>query len=34
MSWNLSTGAVVGMLVAGLAYALSSRHNMHLRKEG
>jgi hypothetical protein len=29
MRWNLSTGAVVGVLVAGLAYALSGRQHMH-----
>lgn len=28
MSWNLSTGAVVGMLVGGLGYALTGLHHM------
>jgi hypothetical protein len=27
MAWNLATGAVVGTLVAGLAWALTGRHH-------
>jgi len=27
MAWNLTTGAVVGALVAGLARALTGRHH-------
>jgi len=27
MGWNLTTGSVVGALVAGLAYAITGRHH-------
>jgi len=33
MAWNLSTGSVLGLLVAGIAYALTGQHHLHDRKE-
>ena len=33
MAFNLGTGTVLGLLIAGIAYALTGQHHLHDRKE-
>jgi hypothetical protein len=33
MAFNLGTGTVLGLAVAGIAYAFTGRHHLHDRRE-